>query len=91
MDYIVELERIKCHIRKNVKDEGIYQKLKHMLLDLQNVVDELCTSTDPNNHQGDSCPVHEQSEKVEEEIPSEASVINAWKYSYGQSKFGEGF
>ena len=22
---------------------------------------------------------------------SEASVINAWKYSYGQSKFGEGF
>ena len=33
----------------------------------------------------------EQTEKVEEEIPSEASVINAWKYSYGQSKFGEGF
>jgi len=55
------------------------------------VIDELCTSTDPNNHQGDSCPVHEQSEKVEEEIPSEASVINAWKYSYGRSKFGEGF
>ena len=27
----------------------------------------------------------------EEEIPSEASVINAWKYSYGRSKFGEGF
>ena len=33
----------------------------------------------------------EQTEKVEEEIPSEASVINAWKYSYGRSKFGEGF
>jgi|TARA_Y100000310_G_scaffold82341_1_gene78958 hypothetical protein len=46
MDYIVELERIKHHIRKNVKDEDIYQKLKHMLLDLQNEIDELFPYTD---------------------------------------------
>jgi hypothetical protein len=87
MDYILELERIKYHIRKNEKDEGKYQKLKHMFLDLQNEIDELypctddegdeihfldaeyssrkgesptCTSTDPTNHQGDTCPIHEQ-------------------------------
>ena len=46
MDYIVELERIKHHIRKNVKDEDIYQKLKHMVLDLQNEIDELYPCTD---------------------------------------------
>jgi hypothetical protein len=158
MDYILELERIKYHIRKNEKDEGKYQKLKHMFLDLQNEIDELypctddegdeihfidaeysgrteesptCTSTDPNNHQGDTCPIHEQhdalvaalvcaeadleglvSESEQDDHPawqtlkeirtalgaaqgrkthSEASVINAWKYSYGRSKFGEGF
>ena len=39
MDYVLELERIKNHIRHNVKDEGTYQILKKLLNAVQDEIE----------------------------------------------------